>query len=73
MNKKFVYQVGNNKKVTSFMSVRPSIRMKQLGAHWADFNEISYLSVFRYSIKKIQVSLKSDKNKGYFIRRLINP
>jgi hypothetical protein len=51
---------------TSFMSVRPSVRMKQLGSHWTDFNKLRYVSVFRYSFKKIQVSLKSDKNNGYF-------
>jgi hypothetical protein len=29
---------------------------------WTDFHEISYLSIFRKSVAKIQVSLKSDKN-----------
>jgi hypothetical protein len=29
------------------MSVRPSVRMGQLGSHWTDFHDISYLSVFR--------------------------
>jgi hypothetical protein len=28
------------------LSVRPSVRMEQLGYHWTDFHEISYLSVF---------------------------
>ena len=46
-------------------SVRPSIRMGQLGSHWTDFHEILYLSIFRKSVEKIQVSLKSNKNKGY--------
>ena len=36
--------------------------MEQLDSHWTDFHEIWYLKIFR----KIQVSLKSDKNKGYF-------
>jgi hypothetical protein len=35
--------------------------MKQLGSHWTDFHEILYLSIFRKSIEKSQVSLKSDK------------
>jgi len=46
------------------LSVRPSVRMQQLGSNWKDFNEIWYLGIFRKSIEKIQVLLKSDKNKG---------
>ena len=46
-----------------------SVRMEQLGSHWADFHEIWYLRIFRKSVAKIQVSLKSDKNKGYFTWR----
>jgi len=30
-----------------------------------DFHEISYPNIFRKSIYKIQVPLKSDKNNGY--------
>jgi hypothetical protein len=48
------------------MSVRLSVRMKQLGSHWADFHEIWYLSIFGKCVEKIEVSLKSDKNNGYF-------
>jgi hypothetical protein len=47
-------------------SVRPPARpMKQLGSHWADCNEILYMTIFQKSVEKIQVSLKSDKNNGY--------
>ena len=46
--------------------VCPSVRIQQLNPHWTDFHDIWYLSVFRKSVKKIQVSLKSDKNNGYF-------
>jgi hypothetical protein len=53
------------------MSICPSIRMEQLGFHQKDFHEIQYLSFFRKSIEKIQVSLKWDKNKGYFTWRPI--
>ena len=42
------------------LSVRPSVflsvRMEQLGSHWAAFYEIGYLSIFRKSIQKIKVS-----------------
>ena len=40
--------------------------MEQLGSHWTDFHEIWYVRIFRKYVKKIQVILKSDKNKGYF-------
>jgi len=40
--------------------------MEKLGSHWTDFHEISYLTIFRISVEKIQVSLKYDKNNGYF-------
>jgi hypothetical protein len=42
------------------MSVRPSVRIEQLGSHWKDFNEI--LGTFRKAVEKIQLSLKSGKN-----------
>jgi len=52
------------------MSVRPPvrsrIRMGQLGSHWTDFHEIRYLDIFREYVQKTQVSLKPDKNNGYF-------
>ena len=44
--------------------------MEQLGSHWTDFHEIWYFSIFfSKSVVKIQVSLKSDKNNGYFTWR----
>ena len=51
------------------MSVCVSDRMEQLGFHWTDFHEIWYLSTFRKSIEKLQVSLNSDRNNGYFALR----
>jgi hypothetical protein len=39
-----------------------SVRLQHLGSNWTDFPEISYLSIFRKSVAKIQVSLKSAKN-----------
>jgi hypothetical protein len=56
--------------ISIVMSVRPSIRMEQLGFHWTDFHEIWYLS-FPKSVDKIQDSLKPEKNKGYFKWRLM--
>jgi len=48
------------------MSVRPSVRIEQLGSHCTDFHEIRYLNIIRKSNEKIQVLLESDKNKGRF-------
>ena len=49
--------------------VSVSVRMEQLGSYWTDFDELWYLRLFRKSFEKIQVSLKSYKNNGYFTRR----
>ena len=49
------------------MSVCPSVLIEQLGSHWTDFYEMRCLRIFRNSIEKIQVLLKSDKTNGYFI------
>jgi hypothetical protein len=43
--------------------------MEQLGSHQTDFNDTWYLSFCRKSLEKIKISLKSDKNNGYFIWR----
>jgi hypothetical protein len=45
--------------------VCPSFRMEQHGSHWTDFMKFGFLRIFRKSVEKIQVSLKSDKNNGY--------
>jgi hypothetical protein len=63
--------------ISFVMSVRPSVclsvclsaRMKQFGSNRTEFNEIWYLSIFRKSVNNIQVSLKPDKNNGYFTCR----
>jgi hypothetical protein len=47
------------------LSARPSFRTEQLGSHWTNFHVIRYLNIFRKSVEKIQVLLKSDKNKEY--------
>jgi hypothetical protein len=51
-------------KKTYFRHVRPSVRMELL-SHWANFDEIRYLSFFSIICRKIQVSLKSEENNGY--------
>ena len=51
-------------------SVCPTFYMEQLGSHWTDFHGISY-KILLNSVKKIQGSLKSDKNNGYFTFMII--
>ena len=34
-----------------------------------DFHKTRYMNIFRKSVEKIQVSLKSDRNNGYFVWR----
>jgi hypothetical protein len=46
--------------------------MLQIGSLSKDFHEIWYLDIFRKSVKKIQVLLKSDKNNGYFWQRPVH-
>ena len=41
-----------------------SVRMEHLDSQWKDFHEIRSLRIFRKSVEKIQVSLKSDNNNG---------
>jgi len=43
--------------------------MEQLWSHWTDFLKILHLIVFPKYVEKIEVSLKSNNNNGYFTRR----
>jgi hypothetical protein len=36
--------------------------MEQLDLYWTDIHEILYMNIFKKYVKKIQVSLKFDKN-----------
>jgi len=38
--------------------------MEQLGTQWTGFHEIRYFIIFRKSVEKIQMSLKSDRITG---------
>ena len=57
---------------SSWPSVRPSICIEQLRFHCTDFHGIWYLSIFRKSVEKIQVPLKSDNNNRHFTWRPIH-
>jgi hypothetical protein len=54
------------------MSVRLSIRIKQLASHWMVFRENLYLIIFLTSVEKIQISLKSNNNDGYCTCRAVH-
>ena len=56
---------------SSHLPVRLSIHMEQLGCLWTDFYEMWLFDYFRKPVEKIQVLLKSDKNKLYFVRTRI--
>jgi len=55
--------------ISFVMSVCPyvhlSVRM-DLGPQWTDLHEISYFRIFRQFVEKLHISLKPDKNNGYF-------
>jgi hypothetical protein len=51
------------------LSVRPSVHMEQLDSYWTHFHVSWYLMIFKKIVERIQVSLKHDKNKGYFTWR----
>jgi len=51
-------------------SVRPSISLEQLGFYWREvFHYMRHLNIIGKSVDKFQVTLKSDKNNGYFTLR----
>jgi len=52
--------------ISFVMSAYPPVRMKKFGSHMKDFHEILFLRIFRKTVKRNEVSLQSDKNKGYF-------
>jgi hypothetical protein len=43
--------------------------MEQLGSQWTDYDETLYLLLFRKSVEKIRMPLKSGKINGHFIRK----
>ena len=60
------------KATISFMFVRPSVRPHgTTRLPLTDFHEIWYLSIFRKSVDRTQVFLKTNKNKIYFTWRPI--
>jgi hypothetical protein len=39
--------------------------MEQFSSHWTDFDEMIF-ELYRKPVEKIHISLKSNKNNGYF-------
>ena len=54
----------NSVVVSVCMSVYLSVRMEQLHFHWRDFRENWYLSIFRSSVKKIDIILNLTRVTG---------
>jgi len=54
------------------MSVHLSVRIEQLAYYGTEFNSTSHLSIFRNSVYKVKVSVKSGKNNGYLDKDLRN-
>ena len=53
--------------ISFVVSLYPTVRMEQLGSHYIRvFMKFDIRVFFRKSAEKIQVSLRSDENKGYF-------
>jgi hypothetical protein len=52
--------------ISFVMPVCPSVCKEQFGSNCIYIHDISYLSIFRNSVEKVQVSLKSNKNNEYF-------
>jgi hypothetical protein len=48
-----------------------SVRIEQLGSHCSESHKIWYLSIFRNSDRKFQLSFKYDKNGGYVTWRFV--
>jgi hypothetical protein len=65
LNSAFLGTLAKLRKTTIsyVMSVRPSVRVEQLGSHWTDFRD--YISILRKSVEKIQVLLKSYQTNGF--------
>jgi hypothetical protein len=55
-----------NAAVGFVMSVCVAVHMVQFNSCWTILYETGYLRIFKKSVKKIKVSLKSDKNNMYF-------
>jgi hypothetical protein len=48
--------------ISFVMSVRPSVRMEQLGFHWKDFHKIWYLRIFSKICRENQTFFKYETN-----------
>jgi hypothetical protein len=53
------------------VSSRLSVRVEEFDYHLTDFHEIWNLAIFRRSVEKVKVQLKSDKNNRHITWRLI--
>ena len=66
LNSLAAFEKLRKRTISFLMSVRLSVRMKRFDCHCTNIDEIMYLTFFRDSVAKTQISLKSDKNNGHF-------
>jgi hypothetical protein len=66
--KEFLGALAKLRKATDHlvMSIRPSVLTEQLCSRRKNFRGISHLIILRKFAEKIQVSVTSDNNNGYF-------
>jgi hypothetical protein len=57
------------RKMTKLFQICASARVEQLDPKWTNFHEIWYLKVFRKSLEKIRLPIRTDKNNGCFAWR----
>jgi hypothetical protein len=51
------------------MSVCLPVDMEKVGLYWTDFHKIWSLRIFRKSVEKIQIWLKSENKNERFVQR----
>jgi hypothetical protein len=72
MRNHFGIPVEKVKRKLSFLGGFAKLRKLSISSHWTYFDETWYSSFFRKSVEKMQVSLKFDKNNGYFTWRRLD-
>jgi hypothetical protein len=66
---KLVHKIPKSDYYPRHVDLSVSVRMEQHSSQWADFMKFDIWGFFENLSRKIWVSLKSDKNNGYFTWR----
>jgi len=62
-------KISKKKRLIFVLSVCPSVRMEQLGSHWADIHESWYWCTLWKFVHNVQFSFTSSQNSGYITWR----